>query len=100
MLQNLSLCLTVVLEYIYIIEGGSTIDTIRPLFIDFLFFITARMYFCCLTYFPIITDLTIITLNDIYMCMYSLVFQDGTCNTIPRALYKRQVFGKLENLCC
>lgn len=28
MLQNLSLCLTVVLEYIYIIEGGSTIDII------------------------------------------------------------------------
>ena len=33
-------------------------------FIDFLFFITARVYFHCRTYFPIITDLAIITLND------------------------------------
>ena len=24
------------------------------------------------------------------MCMCSLIFQDGTCNTIPRALYKCQ----------
>ena len=56
--------------------------------IDFLFFITARMYFHCHTYFPMM----------ISMCMCSLVFQDGTCNTIPRALYKYQeVFGKL---CC
>ena len=32
------------------------------------------------------------------MCMCSLVFQDGTCSTIPRALYKcQEVFGKL---CC
>ena len=38
---------------------------IKPLFIDFLFFITARMYFCCLTYFPIITDLTLN--DDIYV---------------------------------
>ena len=35
-------------------------NTVRPLFIDFLFFITAHMSFhCC----PISTDLTIITLN-------------------------------------
>ena len=32
------------------------------------------------------------------MCMCSLVFQDGTCNIIPHALYKcQEVFGKLEN---
>ena len=29
-----------------------------------MFFITARMYFHSSTYFPIITDLPIITLND------------------------------------
>ena len=33
---------------------------IRPLFIDLLFFISARMYFYCRIYSPIITDLAII----------------------------------------
>ena len=46
---------------------------------------------------PFIKDLAII-LNDDVMCMCSLVFQDGTYNTIPHALYKcQEVFGKL---CC
>ena len=50
--------------------------------------ITARMYFHCRTYFPIITDLAIITLMiSMCICACSSVFQDGTCNTIPYALY-------------
>ena len=36
---------------------------IRPIFVDFLFFISARMYFHCRTYFPIITDLTWIMIS-------------------------------------
>ena len=75
--------------------------SLRPLFNDFLFFITTRMYFHCLTYFPIIKDLAIILNDDLHgpaMCMCSLAFQDDTCNTTPRALYKcQEVFGKL---CC
>ena len=37
---------------------------VRPLFIDFLFFITTCMYFHCRTNLLIITNLAIITLND------------------------------------
>ena len=47
--------------------GSLFYPLVRPLFNDFLFFITARTYFHCLTYFPIITDLAIITLNDEHM---------------------------------
>ena len=35
-------------------------------------------------------------MHDDPICMCSLVLQDGTCNTIPRALYKcQEVFGVL-----
>ena len=47
--------------------GREYLGYFRPLFNDFLFFITARTYFHCLTYFPIIKDLAIILNDDLHV---------------------------------
>ena len=60
----------------------------RPLFID-LFFISARMYFYCHIYFPIITDLAIICVNmqiEGNFAHAQLSFQDGRADTVPHVL--------------
>ena len=63
------------------------VKSIRPLFIDLLFFISACMYFYCCIYFSIITDLAIICVKfnmqiEGNFAHAQLGFQGGCADTV------------------